>query len=167
MLKLAGALMIGAGCTGLGFHAAWRLLRRDRLLRSFLGVAEQIKTEIGSRLTALPELLEHLKRDRPEMEDFFRRIESSWNKKDYLGFAEAWREALEELDLTLEDKLLLAEIGNALGRYDAGTQVGALELTINALRHQQENARDFWKKNAKLYRVLGIAAGVTAVILIL
>lgn len=167
MLKTAGALMVGAACICLGFHAAWRLHRRDRLLQCFLGVTEQIKTEIGSRLTALPELLAGLKRDRPELSGFFTQIESQWNRDDYLGFSEAWREALEELDLTLEDKLLLAEIGNALGRYDADTQVVVLERTLNALRQQRDNAHELRRKNTKLYRVLGLVSGVIAVILII
>ena len=176
MLKLAGAALIGAVCVYIGFRQAGLLHRRVRTLHAFIGMTGQIRQEIR-HLTALPELISRLKRDRPDsdrgasdrevMERFLGRIEEEWKKEDYLGFSRAWRTALAPLELTEEDKLVLAEVGNALGRFDAETQVAALDRTLSALERQQEAARSLEQKNAKLYRTLGLTAGVMAVILIL
>ena len=167
MLKTAGAILIGAVFVYAGFHRASMLTHRARLLQVFLGAIGQARQEIGTRLTALPELLGRLKADQPELAGFFSHIERVWTREDYLGFAGAWREALIPLNLSAEDRALLGEAGGALGRYDAGTQAAALERVGAALERQHEAAKDSAGKNGRINRILGVAAGVMAVILIL
>lgn len=167
MLRTTGAFLIGAVFVYAGFRQATLLERRARLLYIFLGVVEQARQEISVRLTALPDLVKRLKADRPELAIFFEHIERSWTQDDYLGFAGVWREALEPLDLNEEDRTLLHEAGNALGRYDAETQATALKRVTTLLERQHENARISVRQNGKLYRILGFAAGAMAVILIL
>ncbi|MCL2030547.1 MAG: stage III sporulation protein AB, partial [Oscillospiraceae bacterium] len=141
--------------------------RRARLLYAFLGVIEQARQEIGTRLTALPELVTRLTADCPELSDFFGHIGRVWTREDYSSFSGAWREALYPLELSAEDKALLSEAGGTLGRYDAGTQAAALKRAGTALERQYEAALASARRNGKVYRILGFAAGIMAVILIL
>jgi stage III sporulation protein AB len=167
MLRIAGAALIGAAFVYAGFRRASLLEWRARLLHTFIGVIERARQEIGTRLTALPELTRRLKAEHPELAGFFGSIERAWSREDYLGFSQAWSNALEGLELNAEDRALLGEAGAALGRYDAGTQALALERVGAALARQYENARAGARQNGKVYRVMGFAAGAMAVILIL
>ncbi|MDR1736483.1 MAG: stage III sporulation protein AB [Oscillospiraceae bacterium] len=167
MLRTVGAALIGIICVYTGFRAARGLASRADMLRAFIGVTEQMQREIGNRMTALPELIARLKSDRPQLSGFFGQIEEEWNKQDYLGFAEAWRKALAPIALTPEDKLMLADVGGAIGRFDAETQVQTLENALISLREHQQSAEEFRRQNAKLYRTLGFTGGLIAIILVL
>ena len=57
MLKLAGALILMAGASSIGFGAAAQLRARVTSLRALIGGLELMERELSFRLTPMPDLL--------------------------------------------------------------------------------------------------------------
>ncbi|MCL2089587.1 MAG: stage III sporulation protein AB [Oscillospiraceae bacterium] len=78
------------------------------------------------------------------------------------GFPVAWRTALERYDgnLTAADIQAVGTIGGILGSCDAQGQTEALELTAERIGACLEDARKERDTKGKMYRSLGILAGV-------
>ena len=79
-------------------------------------------------------------------------------------FTTSWRTSLlshsENLQLSGDDKKVLLRVGDILGAMDGENQVGELKLIETTLDDRLEQARLSREKYGKLYRSLGVLAGV-------
>ena len=143
MTRLLGAALVVAGCVSLGLCAVAWLDGRVRDLGELAAGLDALQRELGWRLSPLPQALE--------------------------GAARTGREALNASSLRLrgEDKALLERLGGVLGRYDGDSQRLALEDAAAGLRTLQGAAADERSRLGRVYGVLGAAAGLLAVILLL
>ena len=84
---------------------------------------------------------------------------------------EAWEKALDESkskkDLNEEDINVLKSLGKMLGNTDIEGQVSQIELTENLLNDKILEAQESKRKNTKLYKTLGIAAGLAIAIILI
>ena len=83
----------------------------------------------------------------------------------------AWEKAIEEkksqTNFTADDVNVLKTLGKMLGNTDIEGQVSQIELTENFLIKEIKEAEEEKRKNTKLYKTLGVTAGLAlAVILI-
>ncbi|MBM6927620.1 stage III sporulation protein AB, partial [Pseudoflavonifractor phocaeensis] len=60
MIRLAGALLAAGGMAWMGWSAARRLARRERILVQLSAALAQMEREISFRLTPMPQLLGEL-----------------------------------------------------------------------------------------------------------
>ena len=138
MLRLVGALLLTAGAAGLGLCAAGQLGDRVRSLRSLVGGLEILKRELSFRRTAMPELMERTARQAGEPARYlFARCRDHLEELGERSFGQIWVRAVEaepELLLTREERAVLAELGQVLGRYDADGQIAALERAEEGLK---------------------------------
>jgi stage III sporulation protein AB len=137
-----------------------RLQSRVKLLSAFSVLSARLSCEIGFRLTPLHELPARL----PVLKTFWERM--AYQPYGDESFCEAWIRAADELDLPKIDRVLLCEMGEVLGRYDAENQA----MTLQALRGQidisLDNAREKLKSCGRLYALTGVLFGlILAVIL--
>lgn len=82
---------------------------------------------------------------------------------------DAWNNAFSDIQSNLieEDIVILKNLGRLLGQTDVEGQIAEIEVVIQFLDTQLDNARQEKIKNEKMYRTLGIVGGLTiAVILI-
>ena len=70
-------------------------------------------------------------------------------------------------DLRGEDRAILAELGQVLGRFDGDGQGQAVGLARLRLSHQLEGAERERDSHGRLYGALGVTAGAFFVILLL
>lgn len=82
---------------------------------------------------------------------------------------EAWENAINIsiLNITKEDRELLKNFGNLLGKTDIEGQLNQVELTTNFLDEQIKLAEKEKIKNEKLYRTLGMTIGLGIVIVLI
>ena len=97
MLKLAGALILMAGASSIGFGAAAQLRARVTSLRALIGGLELMERELSFRLTPMPDLLAVVaKRAQAPACYFFARCRDSLDRLGEKSLGELWREALQE-----------------------------------------------------------------------
>ncbi len=170
MIKALGALLVVSCCTLLGLATVGRSAQRLRSLRSLLAALEEMKAELGTLLTPLPELALtlRLRAEQPAAE-FFSRVYRLSEKKR-LPFREAWERAAEETEalcLRPEEMKALSALGAVLGRYDAETQCEAVEHAIQRLTLFRELEEQDRSRKNRVSTALGLGAGVTLAILLL
>ena len=170
MTRLLGAALVVAGCVSLGLCAVAWLDGRVRDLGELAAGLDTLQRELGWRLAPLPQALDGAARAvRGPAADFFALCAQRARSPDGRAFQEIWRDSLDASPLRLkgEDKALLERLGGVLGRYDGDSQRLALEDAAVGLRTFQGAAADDRSRLGRVYGVLGAAAGLLAVILLL
>lgn len=171
MLKLLGALLLMLGASGLGFGAAAQLRARATVLHGLVASLEQMERELTFRLTPMPELLERLSGEKQApWELFFARCKCGLLHLGERSLGDIWRSALEEgTDLLLgnEERQIMLELGEVVGRYDGEGQQAALERAVSGLEHCWKRAQTEWDRMGRVYSSLGLGAGAMLVILLL
>ena len=102
------------------------------------------------------------------MADFFQACCQAFTAGGRESWADSWATALEAtpLPLTPEDRRLLREAGDGLGRYDGESQRAALEALLARLEDQGAQAQAEAHRLFRVYLALGVAAGLFCLILL-
>lgn len=170
MLSLLGAALVTAGTGAIGFGAAAQLGRRVGELRAMVTALELMERELSFRLTPIPELLDELSRRTPlPARPLFARCLGGLDRLGEESLGQIWTAAVEETlhDLRGEDRAILAELGQVLGRFDGDGQGQAVGQARLRLSHQLEGAERERDSHGRLYGALGVTAGAFFVILLL
>ena len=147
MTTLAGKGLLFGGCVALGILTGLGRLRRVACLEEFRRILSSLARELTFSL-------------RPCRRCFLAAGGESW--------AESWETVLREADLPLsdEDRGLLAEFGQVLGRYDGESQQRALQALLDRLGEQVETARQTARRLVRVDVTLGVTAGLFCLILL-
>ena len=163
MIRLLGAVLLTVGFGGLGLSAANRLDSRVRDLRELSAGLEILQRELGWRLSPLPKALEAAAVGTHERAaEFFACCARGSRQLAGAPFRAVWSSGLEQCPLRLnrEDRALLEQLGPVLGRYDGDSQRQAVENVLTGLNRQQAQAEDDRRRLGRVYRVLGLTAGM-------
>lgn len=169
MLKLLGTLCVITGAIWCGSGAVGELRRRALALEELHAALIWLEEELTFRLTPLPQLLEQLGKSRQgEVGRFFQEAAELLVKAPEGGLRQSWRQAMvRRLSLLRpEERQVLLELGQTLGRYDAQTQRQALAQGARRLAVFRDEAREEVRRLGKVYAALSLAGGA-AVILVL
>lgn len=166
MFKLAGALIIFASSTIWGFEKAAVPMKRYKNLAKIISVLNAVKNEI--RFTS--EFIDDIFLKASKITDFDCIFKTAADYEKNIAISERWKKAVSEdfsqLSLSKEDFEALLMFGAELGMTDREGQIKNIENTITILDALKQSARDDYEKTAKLNRGLGIALGLTAIILL-
>lgn len=87
------------------------------------------------------------------------------------SFEEIWKQAVDLIPknsgINNSDRELLINIGSELGKTDVDGQLSHLELCSSLVAVQLSDARETLLKKTRLYRALGLFAGVSIAIIII
>lgn len=169
MTRLLGAVLVIAGCGGLGLAGAARLDGRVRDLGELAAGLDALQRELGWRLAPLPQALDTAARAVHEpAAGFFAQCARQAGQPDGQPFQQVWHDGLSAAPLRLaaEDRALLERLGPVLGRYDGDSQRLALEDAAAGLRSLQGEAADDRRRLGRVYGVLGVTAGLFLAILL-
>ena len=171
MLRLAGALLLAGGAAGLGLCAAGQLRDRVKSLRALEGGLALLARELSFRRAPMPELMVRAARGAAAPACyFFARCRDHLDELGSRPFGQIWREALEaepELLLGEEERMALLQLGQVLGRYDAGGQLAALEQARETLAACLVQAEEERQRLGRVYAALGVGSGAMLAILLL
>ena len=90
------------------------------------------------------------------------------NQLSYYQAKDVWENCIQDADISIkqEDKDILKKLGKLLGQTDVEGQISEIEVTENFLDMQIENAEEEKRKNQKIYKTLGVVAGLVFVIIL-
>ena len=163
MIKLLGAVLIAGSCSVVGFSMNNRLKGRVAALKSFLGAIQLLQAEIVFRRSALPDILPMIIREcSGAASAFFRQVQQCMLRdgESFLSAFELLVPELRHFDLKWSEIEWIASVGHIAGRYDAATQADRLSGLIAQLEHALQQAQEEYGQKGKLYRALGVTAGV-------
>ena len=125
-----------------------------------------MKTKIKFTYEPLAEIFKQISKDNEsEVEKIFGQMA---NQITYYQAKDVWENCIQDADISIkqEDKDILKKLGKLLGQTDIEGQISEIEVIENFLDMQIENAEDERKKNQKMYKTLGIVAGLVFVIIL-
>lgn len=170
MVKIIAGILLFSGCTALGFSKASTYKTRRIELENTLELIRLLHLDISYRKDALAKVFQRAGFQR---NCWFAQVlqECAGGLTAQKPLGKAWREALQEKELDCpmlpEDTEILTDLFLGLGRSDTSGQKQILEPAVYRLEQQIHKAQEQEWKMGKLYRSLGLAAGVVAAILVL
>ena len=165
---LAGKALLFLGCTALGVLGGRTCGSGQLACRSSAG-CWQPGRELAFSLRPLDQLMAGAQEgSQGPVADFFRACRQAFTAGGRESWADSWATALEAtpLPLTPEDRRLLREAGDVLGRYDGESQRAALEALLARLEDQGAQAQAEAHRLFRVYLALGVAAGLFCLILL-
>ena len=166
-MKWIGALLVIAGCGGVGFTMAASYRREERCLRALLRALDYMTCELQFRLTPLPELCRTAGKEcggptGEALKMLSQELESQINPDaDSCMYAALCKQ--EHLPTSTAEALTL--LGKSLGRFDLEGQLQGIESVRSHCRRELtvlEAGRD---QRIRGYQTLGVCAGAALAIL--
>ena len=165
-LKYILLLIIFGLSTSIGMAIARAYGNRVDELKEFKNILNIMKTKIKFTYEPLGEIFRQIAKDNDtEIEKIFGQMA---NQLSYYQVKEVWENCIQDADISIkqEDKDVLKKLGKLLGQTDVEGQISEIEVTENFLNMQIENAEEEKKKNQKIYKTLGVVAGLVFVIIL-
>lgn len=169
MLRLLGTVLVSVGCAWLGFRSAAALRRQGRALRDMVDGLALLEQELELDGPPLPQLMERLiPRSRGAARALFQDCLRALDRLEEESFSRSWRRLVGSCDeLGPEGRRCLLPLGDTLGRCDCREQ----RHTVRALRQRlmglAAQAEEEYRRQGKVYQVLGLSGGAFLVIILL
>ena len=170
VIKTLILFMIFGASTAIGVIISNKYKNRVSDLREMRNALGMFETKIRYTYEPIPEIFrqiyENLKSNTSNISNVFKI--ASENMK-YKPAGDAWNLALDicSTDMNKEDIKTLKGLNKLLGKTDAEGQISEIELTTSFLDIQITQAIKEKEKNEKLYKTLGIIAGIAIVIILI
>ena len=115
-----GAMLIVAGCGGYGFSLAARHRQKERALSDLVRALERMECELQYRLTPLPELCRMASSDTGGLlRKLFLSFAQELEQRVMPDAASCMRSVITRFSISSKElRLILAELGQSLGRFD-------------------------------------------------
>lgn len=166
MIKYILLTCIFGMSTGIGIMIAKNYENRVNVLREFKNILNIMKVKMKFTYEPLSEIFSQIAKDnKTNIERIFGQMA---NQITYCQTRDVWMDCIQNSDIGLkqEDKDILKQLGKLLGQTDVEGQISEICLIQNFLDIQIEKAEDEKKKNQKMYKTLGIIAGLVFVIIL-
>lgn len=135
-------------------------------LKEFKNILNIMKTKIKFTYEPLAEIFKQIaKENQTSIEKIFGQMA---NQLTYNQAKDVWEDCIQNADISIkqEDKDILKKLGKLLGQTDVDGQISEIEVTESFLDMQIEKAEEEKKKNQKIYKTLGVVAGLVFVIIL-
>lgn len=169
MIHLMGKCMLLVGCAALGVRHALELKRRTFCLEGFRTALEILERELAFASPPVAVLLSRMQEgSRGPARAFLETCAARFQQGEDSRWTTAWRETLEEAQLPIrpEDRRLLAETADVLGKYDEDSQRLAVRRLLVRLEEQIGLSREEAKRMGRVFGTLGVAGGLFCMILL-
>lgn len=172
MLKILGSVMILLACLGYAGGLLRQIMRHRDILKSCLELTDLLSGEIRYERVPIAEALHRIRgRLDGELAKVLCDIANTLEEGDYGSMEEVWDrnflQARETLLLTEEELNEVKNIGKNLGFLDFDVQVSHLAGCRERLKRNLDKIQKELDDKKKLYRSLGLAAGIFAILILL
>lgn len=160
MVKYLGIILIIMSCTGIGLNASNKLKNYRNSCRRLIEIVNSIAVMIRYKQMTFYEIAGELKTqsDLSQMQ-FVRYLPTSYN--GIKSFSEEWEySARHDCEIGEEEKNLLCGLASKLGTTDTSGQLSSLELLNEQLKKIEIRRNDEYSRKGKLYRSIGLLAGI-------
>lgn len=165
LLKVLGAVLIVAGCGGVGFRIAANHRREECSLRQLICALDFMECELQYRLTPLPQLCRLTAKEfvqLPIFEALALELESQISADMERCMASALRRVK---NVPHETEQALLQLGKSLGRFDLQGQLRGFEAVRQECRRNLEYLGNNRENRLRSYKTLGLCAGAALAIL--
>jgi len=171
-LKIIGSLLIVLSSSMIGYYFGNKYSARLENLLHLEQCIKILETEIVYGAVPLPEALNNVYlKGNKKVSYIFKQIRNNllYNKDGDLleSFEVVKRQLIEELNLNDEDVELFLSLGRLLGISDRADQEKNFKLILNQIDILKNEAKLEKDRNEKMYKNLGILAGIAIVIILL
>ncbi len=171
-LKILSSLLIVFSSSLIGYYYGNKYSLRLENLLYLEQCIKILETEIVYGAIPLPEALTNVYlKGNKKVSYIFEEVKSNLlNNKDedlYGSFYRVGSKLIEELNFTKEDVELFLSLGRLLGSSDRSDQEKNFKLLLNQIEILKDEALVEKNKNEKVYKNLGILAGIAIVIILL
>lgn len=167
--KWIGSILIIGSCTGFGISIALRQMREESLLRQLCRIIDEMLWELPFQLTPLPELVRHaVEHDSGMLGALFQAVAEQMDRQVLPDALSCMQSELHENIAAyprLRKSLLL--LGTSLGRFDLTGQLKGLTSVREQCQQELQELHSDRSSRLRSYRVLGLCAGTSLVILLL
>lgn len=156
-------------CTIIGNNYSKKYSIRVQELEEMKNILNVFKAKIRFTAQGIGEIFEQIYQDNQDNigKIFYDASKLMENENSQKAWQMAVNNAKESTMLKNDDIIAILSLGKMLGNTDVEGQISQIELCINLVQEQINQAMEEKKKNAKLYKTLGMAAGlVLAIILV-
>lgn len=168
-IKLIGAVLIIAGCGGVGFSMAASHRREEKALRQLIRALDYMGCELQYRLTPLPELCRCAASEcEGAVSQVFCNLAIELESQIAPDAASCMNAAASKTaGLPQRTKKNLLALGSSLGQFDLQGQLTGLEATRKQCRRELEELSKDRDIRLRSYQTLGLCAGSALAILFL
>ena len=168
-LKLIGALMIIAGCGGVGYYVVYSYKREEEALRQLISALDYMECELQYRLTPLPELCrEAATEQKGIVSTLMLNLAKELGDQVSPDVGCCMQAAIVKTPhIPDQTKKLLSRLGGSLGRFDLNGQLRGLENTRILCRKELDELQKDRNVRLRSYQTLAVCAGVALAILFL
>lgn len=172
MLKLAGIMLMMAGCIGLGISRTAEEKRRINELRAIRRIIFRIQSEMTYGKRTLPEICLILSRCMGDTyKQAFLEIFYKLEKNDGSVLEDIWKEKFEacmkELPLKEEEKAVLIGLPEHLGILDETIQAGNIGQSLDMIEERIRQAELEYEGRSRVIMSISVMAGLFLSILLL
>ncbi len=172
MIKLILYIAILISGISLGYLGARKFENRLVHLDDLILVLKTLEAEMEYRRDPLPILLERIgERTDNYAGTFLLAVSNYLKKQEGFSLLESWKQSITEVyggtALKEEDRIILTQLGAQMGRTDIENQQALFDYIVNGLNRQRSQADEERRTKGKVYRTLGIACGLLAIIVLL
>lgn len=165
--KWIGALLVIAGCGGVGFTMAAAYKREEWTLRSLISALDYMSCELQFRLTPLPNLCRQAGKEcrgavGKVLTDLAMELENQISP-DAGSCMYAALSRTENIPKATEAALRM--LGTGLGRFDLQGQLSGLEQVRSHCRRELDGLLQNRDQRIRSYQTLGVCAGAALAIL--
>lgn len=172
MTKIIGIVLILGSCSMFGILYAKEIEKRINYLKEIKTYFIYMKNELEYKTNPVSELFYHLaKKARGNLGEFFDAVSDEAKMTEMDSFWEIWREKteiyLKEEPWGKKDREEFMEFGKNIGYLDKKMQIENIILYMESLDLKIEEAGRTLKEKGKIYKTLGVMAGLVTVILLI
>lgn len=165
MFKILGAILVISSCSAMGLYFSSIVQGRVADLRAMKKNITILRGDIKYGNTTLPEAIGAIaRRNTDNFKDFFTGIEQELLKSCGLSFTNIWdkgiKDYLKDTYMNDQDREQLNRLGETLGYLDREMQLKTIDIYVEQLEHELEEAITTMKEKTRLYNMLGVLSGL-------
>jgi len=170
-MKILGCILVIAICMLIGKTMAQGYVERVKNLQEFITAFTLLRSKIGFGQEVLEISFWDIGNTcHGRVGKVFLDVANEL-KYTNIPVSEIWGNTIEEnfnsLDFNFEDEKILCDFGNLLGKGDIDEEIRNINLAVERLRTQLDNAYIDRNKYAKLYRTIGGLGGTALAIILI
>lgn len=170
MIKLTGCVLLFVSCSALGFLKSSSFKARSRELENILELIRLLRVEISYKKEPLARTFRNVSLSKPcWFSDMLLACSEALDRHSALQ--NAWKTALDqqgaESPLETQDLEILRDMALGLGKSDIEGQNRILEPVELRIADRLQKAKQQEERQGRMYKGLGISAGIIIVILII
>ncbi|MDO5557338.1 MAG: stage III sporulation protein AB [Clostridia bacterium] len=166
IIKYISLFLIVLICIYIGNILSKRFMQREEELKELEKALNMFETKLKFTYEPLGQIfIDISKRTQGAISELF--ILASEGMKEFSA-EDSWDNGVNKVNscLTKDDVHIIKGLGKLLGKTDIEGQLREINLVMNFLKDQIQQAHEERIKNEKLYRTLGITSGLTIFIIL-